>query len=250
MKQDFYIYVLCDPTKPGAYNYYPIEHTLDFEPYYLGKGRGDRYISHNYEARKFPKRLKNVRMVELMAMGINPSKYAYKIFTGLDEKSAYRVEAMLIMAVGMSNRGHGPLLNAHIGGSGGCYGNYSKIPKELFPELKRLYSTGLTSVQLARLYKVSKPTMLSCLHQAFGDAFVGHKAKPIRKLSLVEDKQLCARYLLGETCMELSIAYSIGTTTVKTILLREGVTIRAPNDSTKLAKLRRSQVPNTTSDDS
>jgi len=40
----FYVYIYLDPQKPGNFSYGPYH--FDFEPFYVGKGFGDRYLKH------------------------------------------------------------------------------------------------------------------------------------------------------------------------------------------------------------
>lgn len=43
-KNRFYVYALLDPRKPGKYKYG--EYEFDYEPFYVGKGSGDRCEHH------------------------------------------------------------------------------------------------------------------------------------------------------------------------------------------------------------
>jgi len=43
-KNRFYVYALLDPRKPGRYVYETWE--FDHEPFYVGKGSGNRIICH------------------------------------------------------------------------------------------------------------------------------------------------------------------------------------------------------------
>jgi len=40
----FYVYVYLDPRKPGKYKYG--EYEFDYEPFYVGKGKGFRFKRH------------------------------------------------------------------------------------------------------------------------------------------------------------------------------------------------------------
>ena len=46
---DSYVYVYLDTRKPGKFIYYDLE--FDYEPFYVGKGRNNRYKEHLNEKR-------------------------------------------------------------------------------------------------------------------------------------------------------------------------------------------------------
>jgi hypothetical protein len=43
-RNDFYVYVYCDPRKPGDYIYE--KYKFLYEPFYVGKGRKRRWLEH------------------------------------------------------------------------------------------------------------------------------------------------------------------------------------------------------------
>ena len=66
----WYNYIYLNPEKPGKFIYNDI--VLDFEPFYVGKGTGNRYLSHiynktnvnEYKNHKINKILKNISKKE------------------------------------------------------------------------------------------------------------------------------------------------------------------------------------------
>ena len=51
MKNDYYVYVLMDSSKKGNYKYKNIK--LDYEPFYIGKGKNDRINQTLYDSSPF-----------------------------------------------------------------------------------------------------------------------------------------------------------------------------------------------------
>lgn len=119
MTQDpYYVYVLCDPRKPGEFKYGKWKFT--HEPFYAGKGKGSRALRHfqdyirnsasqNYNTRK-TKRIAAIHR----ATGLEP---IVKYCRGLTEERAYDLEARVVAKIGRGR--HGPLVNLTDGGLGG-----------------------------------------------------------------------------------------------------------------------------------
>lgn len=119
MTQDpYYVYVLCDPRKPGEFKYGKWKFT--HEPFYVGKGKGSRALRHfqdyirnsasqNYNTRK-TKRIAAIHK----ETGLEP---VVKYCRGLTEESAYDLEARVVAKIGRGR--HGPLVNLTDGGLGG-----------------------------------------------------------------------------------------------------------------------------------
>lgn len=97
---DFYVYILCRENG---------------EPFYVGKGRRDRWEQHE---KPYLPRAKNIRKERLCAklmrtLGFIPKK---KIAEGLCEREAHALERKTIASIGRGK--NGPLLNLTEGGEG------------------------------------------------------------------------------------------------------------------------------------
>jgi len=124
----FYNYVLLDPRKPGDYNYGDLH--FDFEPFYVGKGNGDRCKAHIrlYGENKF----KDNKIKKILSLGLN--LISLKIYENLSEKESFDNELNLINIIGRSNLKLGPLTNLTNGGegvSGAVYSPEIKLKKSL-----------------------------------------------------------------------------------------------------------------------
>lgn len=109
MSNEFYVYLLLDPRS-------------FYEPFYVGKGKGDRW-KHHYQAsatRKGKNQLKNAVIEKIRKEGHAPCSLIWS--HGLNEKDAYDLEMELIMRFGRRVTGEGNLTNLSEGGRGGSSG--------------------------------------------------------------------------------------------------------------------------------
>lgn len=115
MEQQFYIYAYLDPTKNVKLSLNNF--SLLYEPYYIGKGKGNRYLIHfkKYGAVGAVKKTKS-----LMNKNIKP--IVIKLYENLTEKNAFEIEEKLIRNIGRKDIATGPLLNMSFGGQGGKVG--------------------------------------------------------------------------------------------------------------------------------
>lgn len=119
----FYVYILADPRKIGTFTYG--KYSFPYEPFYIGKGKGDRYKSH---------RLRSNLAVRNKIASIKRKtgkSHKYKIYLrGLTEQQAYKLEQKLITAIGLRLSNSGPLLNMNLGGPGVQQGYVSEATRE------------------------------------------------------------------------------------------------------------------------
>lgn len=101
----YYVYALLDPRKPGPVRFG--RHVFDHEPFYVGKGKGDRARNHlNLKAGN--KHSKNV-VRSIRKAGLTPLISIRR--QHLDEHSAMDLESKLICRIGRADLGTGPLAN-------------------------------------------------------------------------------------------------------------------------------------------
>lgn len=104
----FYVYALLDPRKPGNFSYG--EFVFEYEPFYIGKGKGTRCYCHIQEAINHPERkshkLNKIRKI-LLESNTDPKVVLVK--EHLSELDAFNLEKSLIQEIGF-----------HMGESYGC----------------------------------------------------------------------------------------------------------------------------------
>ena len=107
----YYVYVLLNPLKPGIYEY--DEYKFEYEPFYVGKGKGKRKYETIRDQRNPLKKaiITNIR-------NNNESPLRIIIKNELDECSAFELEKLLIKLIGKKIAELGPLTNFTDGGDG------------------------------------------------------------------------------------------------------------------------------------
>ncbi len=98
MKKTFYIYILFRP--------------WNFQPCYVGKGSGDRWMTHNWSREKHP----NPHLANIYKKAKGPLPCVI-LHEGLIEELAFEYERALVAAIGRVANG-GPLANQTDGGEG------------------------------------------------------------------------------------------------------------------------------------
>lgn len=115
MKNDYYIYVYLNQLKCGIWTYH--DHTFEYQPFYIGKGRNKREIIHLCPSMLTTKSIKNSTIKSI----INESgemPIHYRIYSGLTNKEAINIEIDMIKHFGRKDNGTGILANHTDGGDG------------------------------------------------------------------------------------------------------------------------------------
>jgi len=100
-------------------------------PFYVGKGKGQRLFDHLREARKIKGRCTSHRINKIRGIlkeGLEP--IIKKVKENLAEQEAYSLEKDLIESIGRRNLGVGPLINVIPGGDG--FGDVSGINNGMY----------------------------------------------------------------------------------------------------------------------
>lgn len=94
----YYVYVYLDPRKKGSYTYDDIH--LDYEPFYVGKGYGNRIKVHLYEYSLKQNNQKNNKIKKIINEGLEPIRI--KLFIELTEVEALQKEIEVIEKIGLN----------------------------------------------------------------------------------------------------------------------------------------------------
>ena len=126
MSNNSYVYVYLDTRKPGKFVYHDLE--FNYEPFYVGKGYGDRYINHLNE-KKIVNRHKSGKINKIKKVGLLP-KIVF-ICDCVSDDFAKSVEISTISKIG--RHPNGPLTNLTDGGDGtlGFHRSEESIDKQI-----------------------------------------------------------------------------------------------------------------------
>lgn len=108
----FYVYIYLDPRKPGKHTYGNLR--FDYEPFYVGKGRGNRYRHHLIYPEEWKSNSHKGRKIKkILSLGVEP--IIVFLAQNISDVEAKRIEIDTIATIG---RRPGPLTNLTDGGDG------------------------------------------------------------------------------------------------------------------------------------
>jgi len=111
---NFYVYIYLDARREGEYVYDDLK--FDYEPFYIGKGCGDRMFFHLYESANSKSKIRYNKIKKIRTEGFEP--LVYKILDNVTEKEALSFESLMIKKIGRKDMKFGPLINLTNGGEG------------------------------------------------------------------------------------------------------------------------------------
>jgi group I intron endonuclease len=124
----YYIYAFLDKSKPGEYRYGNLK--FDFEPFYIGKGTGDR-ITTSLLDRESPFKVNKIKKIKRLGGEI----VKLKLFENLENLEALEREIEVINKIGRRDLKNGPLVNQTDGGDGRLNSPHSQETKDILREI-------------------------------------------------------------------------------------------------------------------
>jgi hypothetical protein len=184
-----YVYVYLDTRKPGKFIYYDLE--FDYEPFYVGKGYGDRYINHLNE-KKIVNRYKSGKINNIKKVGLLPE--IVFICDGVSDDVAKSEEISTISKIGRYPSG--PLTNLTDGGDGtlGLHRSEDSINKQIkstlsnhtwLNKMKSLEFAAMVSERMKEYYSNDEnKKIISKRQSGSGNSMYGKKSSDNQKNAL------------------------------------------------------------------
>lgn len=147
---EFYVYLLLNPLKPCKVVYKDV--CFLYEPFYIGKGKGNRYNEHcGYELSKKRRKHNPIKTIIIEAiLNFNLKPILIKYRENLIESESFEIEKEMILYFGKKCDGIGGILsNISNGGKGGD--NYSSLSDDKKKEISEKLSKSLTGKKYYRL---------------------------------------------------------------------------------------------------
>lgn len=151
----YYVYVFLDKSKPGNFEYGDLK--FDFEPFYIGKGTGDRIYTSSLD-RESPFKVNKIKKIQKSGGEI----IKIKLYENLENQEALEKEIQTIFRIGRRDLKKGPLVNQTDGGDGRLTSPHSEETKKKISETKKsqkiiAYSVNpMTNEQREHLKKINQ----------------------------------------------------------------------------------------------
>ena len=112
MNSDYYVYVILNPLKPSSYRYDAIDLVFEYEPFYIGKGRGDRWKRHIWKTPAHHKVGTKIQMMKkFKELRFFLPEELKNIRCHMLNIDALVLETKIINVIGQICSGAGPLVN-------------------------------------------------------------------------------------------------------------------------------------------
>jgi len=171
----YFVYCFLDTRKPGEYIFE--NYKFDFEPIYVGKGKGIRPNRHFTLYKRYNTRFYN-KMNSIISSGNKPEFIL--LCSGLSEKESFDYEKFFIKIIGRIEQG-GTLTNLTDGGEGQSGFKFSEESKKKMSEIrkgKKLKPLSDESKLKISISKIGKPSKLKGI--SFDDLYGEERSNLIK----------------------------------------------------------------------
>ena len=171
----FYVYAYLDIRKPGIFQYKTFD--VKYEPFYIGKGSGDRCQVHLREANmkcQYNPFLNNKINKIRSETGTDP--LVVKLWENLEEQDAFAREIDTITIVG--RKGYGPLTNIYEGGEGSSKSEETK--RKISDTKKAMYRNGYKHPMLGKTHSLATKKQMSKVRK--GKKYTTEQKKALSKI--------------------------------------------------------------------
>ena len=189
---EYYVYCYLDPTRPGKFQYDGLNICFLYEPFYIGKGKGNRITERlgNYELNS-PRRvkhnpIKNNKIKNILSTGINP--YYFKLYENMSEIDSNKTESDIIENIGKIVSKDGPLANMSEGGHGGNNMKYLDPDRkgEIYKRLSDLFK-GRPYKGPDRGFKISQYTLDGLFIRQWSSISKASRELGIHKYTIIQN---------------------------------------------------------------
>jgi hypothetical protein len=174
MEEKFYVYIYLDPRKPGNYCYDNL--SFNFEPFYIGKGSGNRINVGLNDRNTFKSNITKAIYKE----GLKP--ILLKIIENINERESFLLETELVLKIGRRDLKKGPLTNLTDGGEG-----TSNVTEEVRKKLRKAHLGKKLSVNAIESLRKRMIGNKYCLGKKQSEETKRKRGETTRKLYLEGD---------------------------------------------------------------
>lgn len=152
MEKLYYVYCLLDPTKPGEYIFDKVK--FEYEPFYVGKGSGNRLNEHfkTSQIKRDKNKSKVNKILKIQNSGFCP--IAVKIQENLTEEDALRLEKEIIENIGRKDLRVGTLTNLTNGGEN--YVHWDELNIETQNRVRKILSDRMKINNPMKIKEISE----------------------------------------------------------------------------------------------
>lgn len=141
-KKDYYVYIYLNQTKKGKWSFKDLQ--FDYQPFYIGKGRKKRDITHLCQYSLKTNNLKN-SIIKSIVNKTGEQPIHHRLYENLSNSEAIELEIKLIKHFGRKDNKSGILANGTDGGDGA--NNFSdETLKKVGNPKKKVYQYDLNGV--------------------------------------------------------------------------------------------------------